>query len=244
MVFMGGGVQLPVINTHTPSRHCSCRDKSPFFIFHHCYPGCLGHYLSWTDPCSISNWINDTSIQKLQDFILHHLFHCRVQSLLGVLRGTTLSSKFIWWEQIKGLIPFMSVIVQPNADLCSRNMLTNCCSCDASSLDEMMTGKVLPAPRKTGFRPLGNWAILTFGVSIVEGFRFSLSWGNYSKQGCQNLSLLPCEFLEMVMLFTDSIGLEFSDLEFWRRSSRSSKLLSNLTSSGISVSIRNVYWKY
>ena len=136
----------------------------------------------------------------------------------------------------------MSAIVQPNADLCSRSMSTNRCSWNASSLDEMMTGKVSPAPRKTCFRFSGSWASLRFGVSSVDGFGFSFSLGSSSKRGCQNLVPLPCESLKMVTLLANSQGPELSDSKIQRKSSRSSELLHNWTSSETSVSIRNVWW--
>ncbi|GMN58854.1 hypothetical protein TIFTF001_027949 [Ficus carica] len=55
----------------------------------------------------------------------------------------------------------------------------------------MITGKVSPAPRKTCFRPSGNCASLSVGISSVDGFGFSFSRGSSSKRGCQNFVHLP-----------------------------------------------------
>ena len=95
-------------------------------------------------------------------------------------------------KQISGKIPLMSTMVQPSADLYSRNKFVNFFfSCSILSLKEIITRKVSPEPKNMCFKPLGNWDSSIFSVFRVDSFGFSLSRGNSSKLGCQNFFTYP-----------------------------------------------------
>ena len=112
--------------------------------------------------------------------------------LWGSLRGLAPSSRWILWELIRRLIPFMSAMVHPSADLCFLNKLINFTSWSTLSLEERMIGKVSPGPKNACFSPSGSGDNLTFGDSKSDGFSFSFSLGNSSKRGYQNCFCLSC----------------------------------------------------
>ena len=161
--------------------------------------------------------------------------------LWGSLRGMASSSRLIRWEQIKGLIPLISASIQPIADLCVCSSSSNCNSWEFWRLDEMITGKVSPSPKKTCFKPSGSWVNWTLGTSSAEFFGYALSRGSSSKRGCQNWVLLLRESMRSDIARVDSIELGLSLSNRRRSSSRLSKLLCNWTSSGIKESIMNVW---
>ena len=113
-----------------------------------------------------------------KNYFLTTFFIVGLSLLWGPLRMWAISSKWILREQMNGLIPFMSVMVQPTVHFCSFNKLINFSSCLTLSSEEIMIGKVSLDPNNACLRPLGNGDNLTFGVLKIKGFYFFLSHDN------------------------------------------------------------------
>ena len=74
--------------------------------------------------------------------------------------------------QFTGFIPFMSVMVHPNAPLCSFRTSNNLFFCSSFRDDEMITGRVLSSPKNAYSKMLGNGLSSSFGGDSDDGMSF------------------------------------------------------------------------
>ena len=109
MVFPRGFVKLTVINTYSPSRDGSSRNKFSLLNSHNRHTSLLRNNFDGAHPCTIRNCIYETSIQPLKNLIFLYFFHCRIQSLLVLNNGFCI----IFHE----LIPLMSSIHHAKAPI-------------------------------------------------------------------------------------------------------------------------------
>ena len=74
--------------------------------------------------------------------------------------------------QSTGFIPFMSVMVHPNALLCSFKTSNNLPFCLSFRDDEMITGKVFSSPKNAYSKVSGNGLSSGFGCDSDDGLSF------------------------------------------------------------------------
>ena len=84
VVFMGGCVQLPVVNTHTPPCNCSSWDQLIFLIFNNSHTSLFRDNLYWGYPLVIRDRVDNPSIQQLKNFLFHTLIRIEIESSLSL----------------------------------------------------------------------------------------------------------------------------------------------------------------
>ena len=64
MVFTGAQIEFSIVNTISPTHGDTSWYQFIMFIFFYCYAYFLWYYLSWANPFSIYNGVNDFDIQQ------------------------------------------------------------------------------------------------------------------------------------------------------------------------------------
>ena len=63
VIFPGGLVEHPVIDTHSPSDDCPLRYELISLVPNNCHASLLWDHLNWTDPHTILHGVYDTRVQ-------------------------------------------------------------------------------------------------------------------------------------------------------------------------------------
>ena len=79
MIFLGGLVEHPVIDTHSPSGHCPLRYELIPLITDYRHASLLRDYLDWADALAILHGVYDARVQQLEDLFLDYLPHSIVK---------------------------------------------------------------------------------------------------------------------------------------------------------------------
>jgi hypothetical protein len=100
MIFPSSFVELPIVNTHSPTGDSPLRNEVIFLIVHNRKSTLLWHHLYWTDPFTVRNRIENSSLKWFQHLLLYYLPHCIIQSslmimdrLMILLHGNAMSAK-------------------------------------------------------------------------------------------------------------------------------------------------------
>jgi hypothetical protein len=100
MIFLSSFVELPVVDTHPPTGDSPLRNEFIFLIADNSHSTHLWDHLYWTDPFTIRNRIDNSSLKQFQHLFLYYLPHHIIQPLLMLtgrlmilLHGNAMSAK-------------------------------------------------------------------------------------------------------------------------------------------------------
>jgi hypothetical protein len=100
MVFLSSFVELPVVDTHPPTGDSPLSSEFIFLIADNRHSTLFWHHLYWTDPFTVRNRIDNSSLKKFQHLLLYYLPHCIIQPslmltdrLMFLLHGNVMSAK-------------------------------------------------------------------------------------------------------------------------------------------------------
>jgi hypothetical protein len=63
MILPSGLVEFPIINAHTPTSDCPLRNELILLITDDSHSTFFQHHLCWTDPFTIGNRVDDSSLE-------------------------------------------------------------------------------------------------------------------------------------------------------------------------------------
>jgi hypothetical protein len=99
MVFLSSFVEFLVVDARLPIGDSLLRNEFIFLIADNCHSTLLRHHLYWTDPFTVRNRIDNSSLKWFQH-LLYYLPHHIIQSLLMLtdmlmilLLGNAMSAK-------------------------------------------------------------------------------------------------------------------------------------------------------
>ncbi|GJY07365.1 hypothetical protein Tco_0374419 [Tanacetum coccineum] len=84
MILSGGFVHFAIIAAYTPTSDSSSRNKLVLFVYHNGHSSFLWYAVDMTYPRTIFDCVNDTGIEKFDNFYLHNFFHVWVKSTLSL----------------------------------------------------------------------------------------------------------------------------------------------------------------
>jgi hypothetical protein len=100
MIFLSSFVELPVVDAHPPTGDSPLRNEFIFLIADKCHSTLLRHHLYWTDPFTVRNRIDNSSLKCFQHILLYYLPHHIIQPslilmdrLMILLLGNAMSAK-------------------------------------------------------------------------------------------------------------------------------------------------------
>jgi hypothetical protein len=100
MIFPSSFVELPVVDAHPPTGDSLLRNELIFLIADNHHSTLLRHHLYWTDPFTVKNRIDNSSLKWFQHLLLYYLPYRIIQSslmltdrLMILLRRSTMSAK-------------------------------------------------------------------------------------------------------------------------------------------------------
>jgi hypothetical protein len=100
MIFPSSFVELPVVDAHPPTGDSLLRNEFIFLIADNHHSTLLRHHLYWTDPFTVENRIDNSSLKWFQHLLLYYLPYRIIQSslmltdrLMILLRRSTMSAK-------------------------------------------------------------------------------------------------------------------------------------------------------
>jgi hypothetical protein len=85
MIFLSSFVELPIVDAHSPIGDSPLRNELIFLIVDNHHSTLLRHHLYWTDPFTITNWIDNSSLKWFQHLLLYYLPHRIIQPSLMLM---------------------------------------------------------------------------------------------------------------------------------------------------------------
>jgi hypothetical protein len=82
MIFLSSFVEILVVDAHSPTGDNLLRNEFIFLITDNRHPTLLRHHLYWTDPFTVRNRIDNSSLKWFQHLLLYYLPHRIIQSSL------------------------------------------------------------------------------------------------------------------------------------------------------------------
>jgi hypothetical protein len=82
MIFLSSFVELPVVDAHPPTGDCLLRNEFIFLITDNRHSTLLRHRLYWTDPFTVRNRIDNSTLKWFQHLLLYYIPHRIIQSSL------------------------------------------------------------------------------------------------------------------------------------------------------------------
>jgi hypothetical protein len=99
MIFPSSFIELPVVDAYPPTGDSPLRNDLIFLIVDNHHSTLLRHHLYWTDPLSVRNKIDNSSLKWFQHLLLYNLPHRIIQSsqmltdrLMFLLHGNEMSA--------------------------------------------------------------------------------------------------------------------------------------------------------
>ena len=83
MIFLCCRIEFSVINAHSPPRDSTLRNKFIFSVFEYRHSSFLRNHLDGTNLVSMWYGINNPSVKKFEDFLLHNFSHRIIEPTLG-----------------------------------------------------------------------------------------------------------------------------------------------------------------
>jgi hypothetical protein len=99
MIFPISLVELSVVNAHPPTSDSPLRNELIFLIADNCHSTLVWHHLYLTDPFTVRNRIDNSSLKWFQHILLYYLPHLIIQPLLMLTDGHVPTP----WDECKGL---------------------------------------------------------------------------------------------------------------------------------------------
>lgn len=98
MIFVNPCIKLPIVYAYYPTYDWPHRTKFILLIWNHNNSTILRHILNWAYLFAISNRVNHTWIQPLDNFLLYHFLHRWINSPLILNARITVYLKFdfVW----------------------------------------------------------------------------------------------------------------------------------------------------
>jgi hypothetical protein len=100
MIFPSSFIELLVLDAHPPTSDSPLRNELIFLIADNHHSTLLRHHLYWTDPFTIRNRIDNSSLKRFQHLLLYYLPHRIIQpslmltdTLMFLLHGNVMSAK-------------------------------------------------------------------------------------------------------------------------------------------------------
>jgi hypothetical protein len=82
MIFLSSFVELLVVNAHPPTGDSPLTNEFIFLIMDNRHSTLLQHHLYWTDPFTVINRTDNSSLKWFQHLLLYYLPHRIIQLLL------------------------------------------------------------------------------------------------------------------------------------------------------------------
>jgi hypothetical protein len=100
MIFLSSFVEFLVVDAHPPTGDNLLRNELIFLIANNRRSTLLRHHLYWTDPFTVRNRIDNSSLKGFQHLLLDYLPHHIIQPslmlmdrLMFLLHGNVMSAK-------------------------------------------------------------------------------------------------------------------------------------------------------
>ena len=81
MIFLSCLIELPIIDTHSPSCDGSLWDQLIFRVFNDYHAFLLRYHLNGANTLTKGNKIDNPDVKEFQDLFLHHFFHHIIKPL-------------------------------------------------------------------------------------------------------------------------------------------------------------------